>query len=177
MKLLFLYGPPAVGKLTIGKELASMTGFELIHNHLILDTLAGKYDRDSQEFKTESRRMRTDLVREAAENNAAGIILTYVYLGSKSQDEFIQNLRKITEDHGGQACFVRLYCPQKTLQDRVTDDSRKDHGKIQSVDQLDDFLQHNETNLPILFAENLSIDTSEVTPTEAAERIKAHYGL
>jgi len=177
MKLLFLYGPPAVGKLTIGKELATLTGFELIHNHLVLDAVAQKYDRDSQEFKAESRKMRTDMVREAAENKTAGVILTYVYLGSKSQDEFIQNLRKITEDHGGQACFVRLYCPEKTLQERVTDASRKDHGKIQSVDQLDDFLQHNETNLAILFAENLSIDTSEVSPTKAAEMIRDHFRL
>jgi replication-associated recombination protein RarA len=33
MKLL-LYGPPAVGKLTIAKEIARLTGFKVAHAHL-----------------------------------------------------------------------------------------------------------------------------------------------
>jgi hypothetical protein len=34
MRLVFLYGPPGVGKLTVGRELAALTGFKLFHNHL-----------------------------------------------------------------------------------------------------------------------------------------------
>ena len=34
MKHLFLYGAPAVGKLTVAKELADLTGYKLFHNHL-----------------------------------------------------------------------------------------------------------------------------------------------
>jgi tRNA A37 N6-isopentenylltransferase MiaA len=33
MELLFIYGPAAVGKLTIGRELAKLTGYRLFHNH------------------------------------------------------------------------------------------------------------------------------------------------
>jgi hypothetical protein len=36
MDLVFLYGPPAAGKFTVGRELAAITGFGLFHNHLTL---------------------------------------------------------------------------------------------------------------------------------------------
>jgi tRNA uridine 5-carbamoylmethylation protein Kti12 len=32
MKLIFLYGPPAVGKLTVAQELVTLTGYKLFHN-------------------------------------------------------------------------------------------------------------------------------------------------
>ena len=40
MQLVFIHGAPAVGKLTVARELAALTGFRLFHNHLTVD-LAG----------------------------------------------------------------------------------------------------------------------------------------
>lgn len=37
MKLVFLYGPPAVGKLTVAQALAQKTSFKVLHNHLVND--------------------------------------------------------------------------------------------------------------------------------------------
>ena len=37
MKLVILYGPPAVGKLSIAQALAARTGFRVLHNHLLMD--------------------------------------------------------------------------------------------------------------------------------------------
>ncbi len=34
MKLIFIYGPPAVGKTTVGRELANITGYKFFYNHL-----------------------------------------------------------------------------------------------------------------------------------------------
>lgn len=39
MKLLFIYGPPASGKLTVAREPAALTGYRLFHNHLVVDAL------------------------------------------------------------------------------------------------------------------------------------------
>lgn len=35
--LLFLIGPPAVGKMAVGQELARRTGLKLFHNHMTVD--------------------------------------------------------------------------------------------------------------------------------------------
>jgi len=37
MRLVFIHGPAAAGKYTVAKELAALTGFELYHNHLVVD--------------------------------------------------------------------------------------------------------------------------------------------
>ena len=37
MRLVVLYGPPGVGKLTVGTELSELTGFKLFHNHLTVN--------------------------------------------------------------------------------------------------------------------------------------------
>ena len=37
MKLIFLHGLPGVGKLTVAREFAKLTGFKVFHNHLAVD--------------------------------------------------------------------------------------------------------------------------------------------
>ncbi len=37
MTFVLLYGPPAVGKLTVANELAKLTDFKVFHNHLSID--------------------------------------------------------------------------------------------------------------------------------------------
>jgi replication-associated recombination protein RarA len=44
MNLIFLYGPPGVGKLTVAQELAGMTGYKLFHNHLTVDLVYAVFD-------------------------------------------------------------------------------------------------------------------------------------
>lgn len=39
MKLVFLFGPQAVGKMTIGHELEKITQLKLLHNHMTIDLL------------------------------------------------------------------------------------------------------------------------------------------
>ena len=36
-KLVLLTGPQAVGKMTVGQELAKITGLKLFHNHMTID--------------------------------------------------------------------------------------------------------------------------------------------
>ena len=50
MKLILLYGPPAVGKLTIAKELARLTGFKLFHAHLTSDVVEAIFPRGTPRF-------------------------------------------------------------------------------------------------------------------------------
>ncbi len=39
MTLVIIFGPPAVGKMTVGLELQRITGFRLFHNHMTADPL------------------------------------------------------------------------------------------------------------------------------------------
>lgn len=38
-RMIFLYGPPAVGKLTVANLVSERTGFRVLHNHLTIDAI------------------------------------------------------------------------------------------------------------------------------------------
>ncbi|MDP9995092.1 cytidylate kinase [Variovorax boronicumulans] len=40
MKLVFIHGPVASGKLTIARELGRLSGLAVFHNHLVVDAVA-----------------------------------------------------------------------------------------------------------------------------------------
>ena len=40
MRLIFLYGPPGVGKLTVATALQKLVGYRAFHNHLTFDLVA-----------------------------------------------------------------------------------------------------------------------------------------
>ncbi|GJM72894.1 hypothetical protein HMSSN036_51100 [Paenibacillus macerans] len=44
MKLIVLFGPQAVGKMTVGQELAKITGLKLFHNHMTIDLVSHFFD-------------------------------------------------------------------------------------------------------------------------------------
>ena len=49
MKLLFLIGNGAVGKMTVGQELMKLTGLRLFHNHMTIEPVIeifGQYNAD-----------------------------------------------------------------------------------------------------------------------------------
>ena len=50
MKLIFIHGPVASGKLTIARALAALTGLAVFHNHLVVDAVAAVFPFGSEPF-------------------------------------------------------------------------------------------------------------------------------
>ena len=50
MHLVVLFGPPAVGKMTVGHELCRLTGYRLFHNHLTIEPFLGIFEFGSPSF-------------------------------------------------------------------------------------------------------------------------------
>ena len=44
MKLIVIFGPPAVGKMTVGKELSRITKLKLFHNHMSIELVNKFFD-------------------------------------------------------------------------------------------------------------------------------------
>ena len=95
MNLIFLYGPPASGKLTIAEELSSKTGYKLFHNHLTQD-LAGEIypDFGPQRFGLAAR-IRLDVFEYAAKSGT-DLIFTFVYSGDEDDKQFVADAIKTT---------------------------------------------------------------------------------
>ena len=50
MNLIFIYGPPAVGKLTTAIKLSEKLNYKIFHNHLVIDLVKSVYEQFTNEF-------------------------------------------------------------------------------------------------------------------------------
>ena len=73
MKLIFIYGLPATGKLTVAVELAAMTGYKLFHNHLVVDLLLSVFDFGSPPFVELREDIWLSVFEQACRSQAARI--------------------------------------------------------------------------------------------------------
>ncbi len=123
MKLIFVYGPPASGKLTVATELAKLTGFKLFHNHVSIQFVQSIFEFGTKTFWRLTGKYRMEMLEEAAKEGV-DTIFTFVY--SKGEDDqFVKQVLQNVRSHGGQVCFVRLHCDRKELVKRVRASQRR----------------------------------------------------
>jgi hypothetical protein len=174
MKLLFLHGPAASGKLTVAREVCELAGFRLFHNHLVVDTLLAVFQFGSPAFV--ELRERTWLgVFEAAAKDGISLVFTFAP-ESTVRPEFIANAVAAVEGAGGEVCFVELKCPIAELERRMDAPSRHEWQKLKSVELFRELREKGANEFPPL-PHGLVIDTSKVQPVEAARRICEHFGI
>ena len=99
MKLIFFYGPPASGKLTIAEKLSERTGIPLFHNHLSRDLIKNIYgDRLNENYALVDR-IRFDVL-DYCSKNQTDLIFTYVYAGG-FDDVAVKGYIKAVENNNG----------------------------------------------------------------------------
>ncbi len=79
MKLVFLYGPAAVGKLTVAREVARLTGYPIFDNHLSIDYAARLLEWGSPGYVKLLRALRLFTLRQLAEMGLEGLLFTFIY--------------------------------------------------------------------------------------------------
>ncbi len=177
MRLLFIYGPPAVGKLTVAKELAQLTGHPVFHLHQTIDLVTQFFPQGTVAYSHATRIIRLAIIEAAAQERFPGLIFTYGYGNpTKQTDDFITTVIQMVKKQGGQTNFVYLTADKETLLERVTQNSRKQTGKIQTKEILMQTLQER-TFGKIPFVENLVIDTTHLSAEQVAQQITKHYQL
>ena len=175
MDLVYLYGPPAVGKLTIATELARRTGFRVFHNHLSIDCVRPLFDFGTEPFWRQVHAIREGILAEAA-REGTNLIFTTVYAGETSEPQTSRRFEAVL-GHGGRVHPVRLTCDRMIMEARVTDQGRRDLGKLASVDGLRSAWAKEDLAAIIPGAESLHLDTGELSPAAAADKIIETLGL
>jgi len=102
--LIFIYGFVAVGKLTIAKELAKLTKYKLLHNHIIVDfveSLFGNKRPGTIERAEAIQWVSFGLIKRLIKKGD-NIIFThtysksYVYKNGMTDIDFVKEIEKIT---------------------------------------------------------------------------------
>jgi hypothetical protein len=175
MDLIFLHGPAAAGKLTVARELAHMTGLRLFHNHLTVDALTAVFDFGTESFILLREQIWLTIFREAAKRKVS-LIFTFTPERTVGPS-FIQRTIDAVESAGGRVLFVALVCPVEELERRITSASRAAFGKLRSLELFQELNQTGVFAYPKLPDSGLSIDTSQMSPREAAGKICAFFSL
>lgn len=172
MKLIFLHGPPAVGKLAVARELAGLTGFRLFHNHLTVDLVSSLFPFGSEPFVLLREQIWLAAFAEAARQKVS---LIFTFNPERSvRERFIQDAAEaVVEGNGGKLIFVELTCAEDELERRLENPSRKEFGKLASVAHYRSLKESGAFLFPKL-PKGLSLDTTNRSPADSARLISEY---
>ena len=85
MTLLFVFGPPAVGKMTVGRAIADASDFRLFHNHHVIEPLLDVFDFETPAFQTLMGEFRQRVLEEAAAADV-DLVFTLVWALELAED-------------------------------------------------------------------------------------------
>ena len=91
MTLLFVFGPPAVGKMTVGRAIADASSFRLFHNHHVIEPLLDVFGFDTPQFQTLMSEFRQRVLEEAA---AADVDLVFTLVWALDLPEDADGVRR-----------------------------------------------------------------------------------
>lgn len=168
MRLIFLHGPPAVGKLTVARELERLSGYHLFHNHLTVDLVTAIFPFGSEPFVELREQIWLSTFGVAVRSNQS-LIFTFAPERTVRTD-FIENARMTVEANGGQVIFIELTGSDKALESRLTSPARAQFKKLNSLDQYRELKASGAFEFPRIRS-SLTIDTTDTQPPEAAQQI------
>lgn len=185
-KFILICGPQAVGKMTVGQELAKITDLKFMHNHETIDLPLKFFN-----FSSEPRRRLTDLFRfsifeEVAKSDLEGMIFTYVWLFEDDKDnEFVQKIKEIYEKEDGEFYIVELEADlEERLKRNKTENRLKNKPTKRDLEKSEkDLIKYMEkfrlNSYPGEIKEKkyLKINNTNISAEEIAKIIKEKFNL
>jgi tRNA uridine 5-carbamoylmethylation protein Kti12 len=181
MDVVAIFGPPAVGKATVGRELAALTGYRLLYNTLTNDLVERVFPRGHPAYSLVSE-FRTRIVEEAA-RYGVGLITTDVWALDDAADCARMTRRQAAaEGLGARYCHVELYAPLEVRLERNRHEERVRLKERQSLTDeiMRDFDRQYRMSSGGDFpysANYLFLDNTALTAREAANQIVRHFEL
>lgn len=172
-KLLFIYGPPAVGKYTVSKEVSILSEYKIYHNHLTADIASLFAEIRTPKWIDIVRKLRIQIFNEAISQNT-NLIFTFCYEKGIS-DSFVKNVIKLYSIKN--IYFVMLISPIEILLKRVESEERKQFKKLTNKEVALNAYTNNDYFSVIPGTKTLQINNSNLKPTETAKIIINYWGI
>ena len=183
MKLLFLFGDAAVGKMTVGQELMKLTGLRLFHNHITIEPVIevfGTYQAKA------INRLREVYFEEFAKSDAYGMIFTFMWAFDQKGDwDYVEHIKEIFAPYETEFYHAELVAPQEIrLQRNCTENRLKHKASKRDIEAsnnrlINDDIRYRCVSLDgeIPFENYIKIDYSELSPEQAARMIQQRFCL
>ncbi len=184
--LVFVVGPPAVGKMTVGQAIARRTRLRLFHNHHTIDLALRFFPFGSPPFHRLVGEFRRRIFEEVAASDLPGLVFTYVWaFDHPADDAAVAEWASIFERRGGRVVYVEL---ETTHEERLRRNetelrlaekpfkrdlaaSRRQLLELDAGYQLSSGGRHDHR------ADWLRIDNTSLSPDEVAELVIEGFDL
>jgi len=186
MKFVIIFGPHAVGKMTVGQELMRLTGLKLFHNHMTIELVTPFFDFSTPEGGRLVSLFRREIFEAMAKSDQKGMIFTYMWALDTQEDwDYVKSVTDLFESHGAEVYYVELAADRDVRLERNKTENRllNKPTKRDLAASEQRFIRTEEkyrlNSLPgeIPFENYIRIDNTNLSPEAAAEMIKERFGL
>jgi hypothetical protein len=184
--VLFVVGPPAVGKMTVAQAIAERTGLRMFHNHLSIELALRYFDYGTPAFGRISGSIRRQIVEEVASSDLPGLVFTFVWAFDLPEDrDAVDGYARPFRERGGRVLFLELEAPQSERLRRnegasrlAEKPSKRDlEASRRNLLELDARYQLNSGGVFDDREDWLRIDNTHLAPMDVAERVIKHFLL
>lgn len=186
MKLVVIIGPHAVGKMTVGQELAKMTGLKLFHNHMTIDIVSELFREMPGERNRLTTLFREEIFEAYSKSNEYGLIFTFMWAFDSKEDwDYMEHVEKMFIDRGAEVYYVELEADydkrierNKTENRLLNKPTKRDIEWSESLfKMLENQYRLNSVEGEVTKEHYLRIDNTNLAPDFVAKRIKDKFGL
>lgn len=183
MKLVFILGNAAVGKMTVGQALMKITDLRLFHNHMTIEPVLEIFGDFDTEVIGEMREL---IFRKFAASDRYGMIFTLMMAFDHQEDwDYLEHVKSIFAPYGTEFYYVELVAPQEIrLERNATENRLKNKPSKRDIPLSNQRLIEDDKRYrcvscegEVPFENYLRIDNSDKSPDETALLIKETFGL
>lgn len=183
MKLVFLIGNAAVGKMTVGQELMKITNLRLFHNHMTIEPVIEIFSY----FEPKSiSRIREIVFEEFASSQNYGLIFTFMMAFDQRSDwDYVEHVADIFRKNDAEIYYVELVASQEVrLQRNITENRLKYKASKRDIETSNKRLIDADCKYrcvsndgEVTFDNYIKIDNYEFSAEQVAKMIKARFNL
>lgn len=186
MKLVIICGPHAVGKMTVGQELAKLTGLKLFHNHMTIDIVTDLFSNYTNERGRLINLFRKEIFEAYSKTEEYGMIFTYMWAFDCKEDwDYIENLENIFISQGAEVYYVELEADydlrlerNKTENRLLNKPSKRNLEHSESMfRRLEEKYRLNSLEEELNKSNYIRINNTNLSPDQVAEMIRSKFSL
>ncbi|SLJ90308.1 MULTISPECIES: AAA family ATPase [unclassified Paenibacillus] len=186
MKFIIIFGPQAVGKMTVGQELEKITDLKLFHNHMTIELVSPYFSYGTPQGKRLVNLFRQEIFEEVAKSELPGLIFTFVWAFDMKEDwEYIRKVSALFESRGAEVCYVELEAdPTERLErnrspHRLLHKATKRNVEWSEKDLLSSMEKNRLNSEPgeITYEQYIRINNTDKSPKDVAHLIQERFKL
>lgn len=183
MKLVFIIGNAAVGKMTVGQELMKITDLRLFHNHMTIEPVIEIFGDYNSAIVSKLREV---IFQEFAKSDNYGMIFTYMWAFDQQSDwDYIEHVKQIFEPYGTEFYYLELVAStevrfeRNVTENRLQNKASKRDIEISNQRLIDADRRYRLESMDgeIAFENYMKIDNTELAPEVVAQMIKQKFAL